>query len=144
MEAQIPPLIVDDFGVKYVGKENAQHLLDSIQKYFKCSSDWDGEQYCRLTIKWDYRGYKVHLLMPTYVQRPSNVSSTSHSKFDRTSPPTCQEEIWHKRKNCKTTQQNPLIRQGWKEVHPRSNRRIFIFGPSSQRNNACPPQHPCI
>ena len=25
-------LIVDDFGVKYVGEENAQHLLDTVQK----------------------------------------------------------------------------------------------------------------
>ena len=24
-------LVVDDFGVKYVGKENAQHLLDTVQ-----------------------------------------------------------------------------------------------------------------
>jgi len=25
-------LVVDDFGVKYVGEENAQHLLDTVQK----------------------------------------------------------------------------------------------------------------
>ncbi len=30
-------LVVDDFGVKYVGKENALHLLNTIQKYYKCS-----------------------------------------------------------------------------------------------------------
>jgi hypothetical protein len=44
-------LVVDDFGVKYVGKENMLHLLNTIQKYYKCSCDWDGEQYCGLTIK---------------------------------------------------------------------------------------------
>jgi hypothetical protein len=36
-------LVVDDFGVKYVGEENAQHLLDTVQKYYKCSCDWEGE-----------------------------------------------------------------------------------------------------
>ncbi len=36
-------LVVDDFGVKYVGKENALHLLNTIQKYYKCSCDWDGK-----------------------------------------------------------------------------------------------------
>ena len=46
-------LIVNDFGVKYVGEENAQHLLDIVQKYYKRSCNWKGEQYCRLTIKWD-------------------------------------------------------------------------------------------
>ena len=46
-------LLVDNFGVKYVGEENAQHLLDTVQKYYKCSCDWEGEHYCGITIKWD-------------------------------------------------------------------------------------------
>ena len=62
-------LVVDDFGVKYVGKENAEHLMTTIRKYYKCSCDWDGERYCGLTIKWDYVGRKVHLSMPTYIQK---------------------------------------------------------------------------
>jgi hypothetical protein len=62
-------LVVDDFGVKYVGKENAEHLLNTIRKYYKCSSDWEGERYCGLTIKWDYVGRKVHLSMPKYIQK---------------------------------------------------------------------------
>ncbi len=62
-------LIIDDFGVKFVGKENALHLLNTIQKYYKCSYDWDGKRYCRLTIKWNHEGRKVHLLMPTYVKK---------------------------------------------------------------------------
>ena len=60
-------LVVDDFGVKYVGEEHAQHLLQVVQKYYKCSFDLEGERYCGLTIKWDYEGKKVHLSMPGYV-----------------------------------------------------------------------------
>jgi hypothetical protein len=52
-----------------VGEENAQHLLDTVQKYYKCSCDWKGERYCRLTIKWDCEGQKVHILMPGYVRK---------------------------------------------------------------------------
>jgi hypothetical protein len=33
-------LVVDNFGIKYVGKENAQHLLDTVWHYYKCSCDW--------------------------------------------------------------------------------------------------------
>jgi hypothetical protein len=62
-------LIVDDFGVKYVGKENAQHLLDTVRQYYKRSCDWERERYCGLTIKWDYDGQKVHLLMPGYLPK---------------------------------------------------------------------------
>ncbi len=39
-------LIVDDFGLKYAGKKNALHLLNTIQKYYKCSCNWDGKRYC--------------------------------------------------------------------------------------------------
>jgi len=62
-------LVVDDFGVKYVGEEHAQHLMETIQKYYKCSADWKGERYCGLTLKWDYNGRKVHLSMPGYVDK---------------------------------------------------------------------------
>jgi hypothetical protein len=62
-------LVIDDFGVKYVGEENAQHLLDTVRKYYKCSCDWEGERYCGLTIKWDYKGRKVHLSMPGYLPK---------------------------------------------------------------------------
>jgi hypothetical protein len=32
-------LVNEDFRVKYVGKENAQHLLDTVRHYYKCSCD---------------------------------------------------------------------------------------------------------
>ncbi len=60
-------LVVDNFGVKYVGEEHAQHLLKMVQKYYKCSFEAEGERYCGLTIKWDYASRKVHLLIPEYV-----------------------------------------------------------------------------
>jgi hypothetical protein len=61
-------LIVNNFGVKYVGKEHAQHLLQMVQKYCKCLLEEEGERYCGLTIKWDYLGKKVHLSMPLYAK----------------------------------------------------------------------------
>jgi hypothetical protein len=32
-------VVIDNFGGKYVGKENAQHLLDTVRHYYKCSCD---------------------------------------------------------------------------------------------------------
>jgi hypothetical protein len=62
-------LVVYDFGIKYVGEENAQHLLNTMQQFYKCSCNWDRERYCGLTIKWDYNGQKFHLLIPNYVNK---------------------------------------------------------------------------
>ncbi len=60
--------VVDNFGVKYIGKEQVQHLLQMVQKYYKCLFEPEGERYCKLTIKWDYLGKKVHIAMPFYLK----------------------------------------------------------------------------
>jgi hypothetical protein len=41
---------VDDFGVKYVGREHAEHLMACIKKKCNSSSDWNGGTYCGLTL----------------------------------------------------------------------------------------------
>jgi ssDNA-binding Zn-finger/Zn-ribbon topoisomerase 1 len=48
-------LVVDDFGVKCVGREHAEHLMTCISKKYNISSDWDGTAYCGLTLDWDYK-----------------------------------------------------------------------------------------
>jgi hypothetical protein len=54
-------LVVNNFGVKYIWEEHAQHPIQTVQKYYMCSFKKEGERYCGLTIKWDYAGKKVHL-----------------------------------------------------------------------------------
>jgi len=87
-------LVVDDFGVKYVGKENAQHLLDRVQQYYKCSCDWEGERYCGLTIKWDYEGRKVHLSMPGYLPKALTHSKHYPKHTARSTVPPHQAQLW--------------------------------------------------
>ena len=60
-------LVVDDFGVKYVGQEHAQHLMDALQEDYTISKEWDGTRYLGLTIDWDYKNRKVHISMPEYI-----------------------------------------------------------------------------
>jgi hypothetical protein len=43
-------LVVDDFGVKYVGREHAENLMECIKKNYNISSDWKGSAYCCLTL----------------------------------------------------------------------------------------------
>ena len=43
-------LVVDDFGVKYIGKENADHLIQALQKLYTISIDWNGSLFCGLAI----------------------------------------------------------------------------------------------
>lgn len=74
-------LVVDDFGVKYVGKEHAEHLYQTLQQYYETSCDWNGELYCGITLKWDYTKRTVDLTMPGYVQ--SALHKYQHGKPSR-------------------------------------------------------------
>ena len=59
-------LIVDDFGVKYVGEQHAEYLLQALSKYHVVGENKKGDRYCGITIDWDYQKKKVHLSMPGY------------------------------------------------------------------------------
>jgi hypothetical protein len=56
--------VVDNFGVKYVGREHAEHLMACIKKNYNISSNWNGRAYCVLTLDWDYKNHTVDLSMP--------------------------------------------------------------------------------
>ena len=81
-------LVVDDFGVKYVGEEHALHLLHAIKENYDVTSDWTGRRYLGLTLDWDYAQKQVHLSMPEYVpdalvrfkrERPKRVQTAPHA-----------------------------------------------------------------
>jgi hypothetical protein len=60
-------LIVDDFGVKYVGKEHAMHLLQALRKIYTVTEDWAGTSYSGLTLRWNYDEKYVDISMPHYI-----------------------------------------------------------------------------
>ncbi len=62
-------LVVDDFGVKYVGKEHAQHLKTTLKEHYKLTCDWTGTQYIGITLDWGYKKQQVHLSMPNYMKK---------------------------------------------------------------------------
>ena len=39
-------LVVDDFGVKYIGKEHTEHLVGVIKQHYEMMMDWEGKKYC--------------------------------------------------------------------------------------------------
>ena len=62
-------LIVDDFGVKYTGSENAKHLVDTLRACYEITEDWTGSKYCGLTLKWDYKQRTCDMSMPGYIEK---------------------------------------------------------------------------
>jgi hypothetical protein len=62
-------LVVDDFGVKYVGKQHADHLIECFKETYKLSEDWTGSLYCGITLDWNYKNGYVDISMPGYIKK---------------------------------------------------------------------------
>jgi hypothetical protein len=62
-------LIVDNFGVKYVSKNNVNHLIASIEMTYTLTEDWTGNLYCGITLEWDYVNQHLNISMPNYIKK---------------------------------------------------------------------------
>ncbi len=59
---------MDDFGVKYINKDNVGHLISNLSQDYTINTDWEGMRYLGLTLDWDYSQCKVHLSIPEYIE----------------------------------------------------------------------------
>jgi hypothetical protein len=60
-------LVVDDFAVKYVGKQHADHLNNALLKTYELTTDWEVTVYSGMTLKLDYKNRTCDISMPGYV-----------------------------------------------------------------------------
>jgi hypothetical protein len=65
-------LVVDDFAVKYVGKQHAEHLRNALLRTYELITNWTATVYSGMTLKWDYDTRTCDISMPVYV---SNILS---------------------------------------------------------------------
>ena len=58
-------LAVDDFGIKYIGEDNLQHLYDALRtETYEIAEDRVGNLYCGINLHWNYNKAYVDLSMP--------------------------------------------------------------------------------
>jgi hypothetical protein len=63
-------LYFDDFGIKYIGTENLQHLYDALRtETYEIVEDWKGDLCCGITLKCNYTKQYVDLSMAAYVTK---------------------------------------------------------------------------
>jgi hypothetical protein len=60
-------LVVDDFGVKYVNKDDVNHLIKCLKEKYKLTKDWDSNLYCGIKLNWNYNDHTLDDLMPGYI-----------------------------------------------------------------------------
>jgi hypothetical protein len=65
-------IVVDDFAVKYVGKDNAHHFCNALLYHYEITTDWGGTVYSGMKLKWDYQKRTCDIFMPGYVTNVLN------------------------------------------------------------------------
>ena len=79
-------LCVDDFGIKYFNKDDADHLLTSLQNHYTVTKDWEGKNFCGLTLDWNYTKQYVDISMPKYVKSLLHKLQYAPTKYPQYSP----------------------------------------------------------
>ena len=62
-------LCVDDFGIKYTQQTDVEHLLHALKTKYNLTVDWTGNNYCGLTLDWNYPNKHVDVSMPGYIEK---------------------------------------------------------------------------
>ena len=62
-------LVVDDFGIRYTSRDDADHLIATLKQFYEVSLDWTGSRYCGLSLSWDYEQRTCDMSMPGYIDR---------------------------------------------------------------------------
>jgi hypothetical protein len=62
-------LVVHDFGVKFINKNDVDHLISSIKNTYTLTKDWTGNLYCGIMLVWDYVRCTVDISMPGYIKK---------------------------------------------------------------------------
>ena len=60
-------LCVNNFGVKYISKIDADHLINALHQNYKITTNWKGSLYCCLTLHWNHEEGWVEIYMSGYV-----------------------------------------------------------------------------
>jgi hypothetical protein len=82
-------LVVDDFTVKYVGKQHAEHLREALLRTYELTTDWTATVYSGMTLKWDYKSRTCEISMPGYVSNVLSKVQHDAPKHPQHTPSRC-------------------------------------------------------
>ena len=87
-------LVIDDFGIKYEEKADAEHLLQTLCNKYPISVDWTGQLYCGISITWNYAKRYIDISMPGYVNSALHKFSHPQPTLPDNAPHTCTQPTY--------------------------------------------------
>ena len=131
-------LVVDDFGVKYVGKEHAKHLRDTLREDYTVTTDWTGKRYIGITLDWDYKRRQVHLSMPKYVKKALKQFQHTLNKRQYQPFPSAKIDYGAKKQYAKQESKSPLLDKKGKKFVQRVCGKFLFLGRAVDSTLLCP------
>ena len=104
-------LVVDDFGVRYTKKEDAEHLVKTIQGRYPIKVDWEPTFYLGVTLEFNYEDRTCKMSMPGYVKQ---ALIKFHHEFNKTinSPSPFMPPVYDQKIQMATIDKtNPMTKQ---------------------------------
>ncbi len=119
--------MVDDFGVKYVGEEHANHLKQALDEHYKLTCDWTGTRYIGITLDWNYTNRQVHLSMLNYVMKALKKFQLIAKKTSICTVPMRPNSVWHQEAIRNAGIKSTIIRGQGQTIHPTGMRQMLGF-----------------
>jgi hypothetical protein len=123
-------LVVDDFAVKYMGKQHTDHLINALLKSYELTTDWAATVYSGMTLKWDYKNKTCDISCLVMFQMCSANINITHQSIRNTHHPD-------KSRPCMAPKLS--MRQKMKHRHPRPNN---VSRYKKSRDPSCTMQEP--
>jgi hypothetical protein len=102
-------LIVDDFAVKYVGKENTEHLRNALLRSYELTTDWEGKFYSGMTLEWDYKNRTCGISMPGYVANVLSKFQHDNLKHPQDTPSRYVTPVYDTKNQYATRDETPPL-----------------------------------
>jgi hypothetical protein len=102
-------LVVDDFVVKYVGKQHADHLRNALLKTYDLTTDWVETVYSGMTLKWDYKNRTCDISMPGYVSSMLRKFKHDAPKHPQHKPPIYATPMYGAKTQYATKDETPPL-----------------------------------
>eukprot|EP00804_Cyclotella_cryptica_P028989 CCRYP_012408-RA/>CCRYP_012408-RA protein AED:0.21 eAED:0.21 QI:0/0/0/1/1/1/2/0/880 len=132
-------LVVDDFGIKYVGQEHPQHLLTVLQEHYTVTTDWNGSRYIGITLDWDYAKRRIYLSMPGYVKKALRQFQHPKPKTPQHAPfPTMPIKYGTHTQYATTPSTAPLLDQEGKKFIQQVCSKFLFLGRAVDPTLLCP------
>jgi hypothetical protein len=102
-------LVVDDFAVKYVGKDNAHHLCNVLLRHNEITTDWGGTVYSGMKLKWDYQQRTLDISMHGYITNVLNKFQHDAPKYPQHTPSKYVTPIYGAKTQYATRDETPPL-----------------------------------